>query len=51
MGTGMRTVVFKAPEGMIEFLDRLVREGRYASRGEAIRAAINDLMKKEGRIT
>ena len=43
----MKVVVFKAPEAMIEFLDRLVEDGRYASKGEAIRAAITELMKKE----
>ena len=46
----MRVVVFRAPEAMIEFLDWLVESGRYMSRGEAIRAAISDLMKKERRI-
>jgi len=49
-GMRMRVVVFKAPEAMIEFLDWLVESGRYMSKGEAIRAAISDLMKKERRI-
>lgn len=47
----MRTVGFKAPEALIELLDKLVEDGRYSSRGEAIRVAIRDLINKEMQLT
>jgi len=37
---------FKASDALIEQLDQLVKRGFYASRSEAIRAAIRDLIKK-----
>ena len=47
----MRTVGFKAPEALIELLDKLVKGGRYSSRSEAIRVAIRDLINKEIQLT
>ena len=47
----MRMVSFKAPEALIELLDKLVEDGRYSSRSEAIRVAIRDLIKKEIQLT
>lgn len=43
----MRIVTVKIPEWYLEAIDELVRMGRYASRSEAIRVAIRELLAKE----
>jgi len=43
----MKLVSFKAPDALMDLVDRLVEAGRYASRSEAIRAAILDLVRRE----
>ncbi|RLE57344.1 MAG: CopG family transcriptional regulator [Thermoprotei archaeon] len=43
----MVLITFHIPEQMLKELDRLVEEGRYPSRSEAIRVAIRDLLVKE----
>lgn len=43
----MKVVTVKIPESYLKSLDELISIGRYASRSEAIRAAIRDLLKKE----
>ena len=45
-----RIVVAKMPTLYVEYLDELVRMGRYASRSEAIRAAVRMLIEKEFRL-
>jgi len=43
----MRIVTVKLPELYIESIDDLIRAGRYASRSDAIRAAVRELLKRE----
>ena len=43
----MRIITAKLPEIYIEGLEELVRAGRYASRSEAIRVAIRELLRRE----
>lgn len=43
----MKLISFKGPRKQIEALDELVRLGIYASRSEAIRVAIRDLIRAE----
>ncbi|RLE54008.1 MAG: CopG family transcriptional regulator [Thermoprotei archaeon] len=43
----MVLITFHIPENMLKELDKLVEEGRYPSRSEAIRVAIRDLLVKE----
>ena len=40
----------KIPEAFIDALDQLVEEGKYTSRSEAIRYAILDFLKREGKL-
>ena len=43
----MRLVTFKVPEAYVEFIDKLVNEGIFTSRSEAIRYAIlNCIVRK-----
>ena len=44
---GMMLVTVKMPETYVDGLDRLVRLGRYASRSEAIRIAVRELLQRE----
>ena len=46
-GSNMRPIVVRLPKGAIEKLDLLVQHGLYANRNEAIRTAVNDLIKEE----
>ena len=46
-GGHMRPIVVHLPKGAIEKLDTLVEHGLYPSRSEAIRMAVNDLIKEE----
>jgi len=41
------TISITLPDGYVEGLEALVRMGLYSSRGEAIRAAIRDLLVRE----
>lgn len=43
----MRLVTVKMSEIYVNGVDRLVDEGMYPSRSEAIRVAIRDLLRKE----
>gem|GEM_PF-883734 len=43
----MRLVTVHLPKPMLETIDKLVEEGRYPSRSEAIRAALRLLIKRE----
>lgn len=43
----MVLITFHIPEQLLKELDRLVEEGRFPSRSEAIRVAIRDLLIKE----
>ena len=40
-------ISFHIPRQMLEELDRLVQEGRFPNRSEAIRTAIRDLLLRE----
>jgi len=46
-GGHMRPIVVHLPKGAIEKLDLLVQHQLYANRNEAIRYAVNDLIKEE----
>ena len=43
----MRMITVKLPDIYIEGLEELVRTGRYASRSEAIRTAVRELLRRE----
>ena len=43
----MKLLVVKVPEAYIEALDKLVKQGRYSSRSEAVRFAIRELLRRE----
>ncbi|RLB79549.1 MAG: hypothetical protein DRH17_13625 [Deltaproteobacteria bacterium] len=43
----MRIVTFKLSEAALEEIDRLVREGKYASRSEFIRIAVYEKLQRE----
>jgi len=43
----MRIVTFKLSEATLEEIDRLVREGKYASRSEFIRIAVYEKLQRE----
>ena len=43
----MKIVTVKLPESYLEAIDRLVAAGRYSSRSEFIRAAIEMLLRQE----
>lgn len=43
----MRVITVKLPDVYIEGIDELVKLGKYASRSEAIREAIRDLLRRE----
>jgi len=46
----MKLISFKLPDAIVQLLDELVDEGRYNSRSAAIRFAILDLLKREGKL-
>ena len=46
----MKTVAVKLPDALIQLLDQLVEEGKYANRSMLIRYALIDLLRKEGKI-
>ena len=46
----MSLISVKLPQPLLELLDQLVKEGKYASRSMAIRYAIIDLLRREGKI-
>ena len=46
-GGHMTPILTYLPKGAIEKLDLLVQHGLYANRSEAIRTAVNDLIKEE----
>ena len=43
----MVLITFHIPEPLLKALDKLVEEGRFPSRSEAIRYAIRELLAKE----
>jgi len=43
----MRIVTVKMPETYIEAIDELVKQGKFSSRSEAIRAAVRELIRRE----
>jgi Arc/MetJ-type ribon-helix-helix transcriptional regulator len=43
----MRIVTVKLPEQILEEIDRLVDEGRYANRSDFIRMAVREMLNKE----
>ncbi|AAY80210.1 ribbon-helix-helix domain-containing protein [Sulfolobus acidocaldarius] len=43
----MRIITVKLPEQFLEAIDELVNTGRYTSRSEVIRLALNDFIRKE----
>ena len=43
----MRLVTVKMPEIYVKAIDELVKNGRYASRSEAVRVAIRELLRQE----
>lgn len=43
----MKTITLHLPPLFVKQLDRLVRDGVYPNRSEAIRVAIRDLLKEE----
>jgi len=43
----MKVVTIHLPEAYIELLDQLVAKKKYSSKGEAIRAAVRDLIYQE----
>lgn len=43
----MNATCVKLPEMYVEGLEELVRMGRYASKSEAIRVAVRELLKRE----
>jgi len=46
----VKLISFKLQDFIIELIDQLVEEGRYPSRSAAIRFAILDLLKREGKL-
>jgi len=46
----MTTVALRLPDDLVEALDEMVREGRYSTRTEVIRTAIDGLMAAHGEI-
>uniref|UniRef100_A0A6M3Y087 Putative ribbon-helix-helix protein repressor n=1 Tax=viral metagenome TaxID=1070528 RepID=A0A6M3Y087_9ZZZZ len=45
----MKRVIVNLTDALLKGLDELVREGKYPNRSEAIRNAIRDLIKAEGK--
>lgn len=43
----MRIITVKLPEQFLEAIDELINTGRYSSRSEVIRAALNEFIRKE----
>ena len=43
----MRIISVKMPETYLDWLDRLVKSGKYSNRSEAIRAAVRELIRRE----
>jgi len=43
----LRVVTVKLPESYIEGIDELAKMGRFASRSDAIRYAVRELLKRE----
>jgi Ribbon-helix-helix protein, copG family. len=43
----MRIVTVKLPESYLEGIDELVKLGRFASRSDAIRTAVRELLRRE----
>ncbi len=43
----MVTLTVKVPKKYVEEIDRLVREGRYITRSEAVRHALRELIRRE----
>ena len=41
----MKTITLQVPEPHLELIDQLIHENLYASRNDAIRQAIRDLLK------
>lgn len=46
MGSKLKVVTIKIPEELVEQLDKLVESGFFASRSEAIRLALRDLIER-----
>ncbi len=43
----MRIITVKLPDQFLEAMDELIVTGRYSSRSEIIRAALNEFLRKE----
>ena len=43
----MRIITVKLPDQFLEAMDELIVTGRFTSRSEIIRAALNDFLRKE----
>lgn len=43
----MRIISVKMPETYLDWLDMLVKSGKYSNRSEAIRAAVRELIRRE----
>lgn len=43
----MRTITIKLPEELVESIDELVAVGRFKSRSELVRKALEEIIKKE----
>ena len=43
----VRLITVKMPELYLDGIDELVKRGRYASRSEAIRIAVRELLRRE----
>ena len=42
-----RTITVKLPEDLLESLDELIANGMYKNRSEAIRSAVEELIKRD----
>jgi len=46
MNPKVRVVAITVPDDLLDKIDRLVKEGKYASRSDLIRVACRELLKK-----
>jgi len=46
----MKTINLQVPEPHLELIDQLINENLYASRNDAIRQAVRDLLKLHGKL-
>jgi len=46
----VKIVTVKLPDTLIELINQLIEEGKYANRSMVIRYALVDLLRREGKI-